>query len=238
MLHRIEIAGIPVDVEFKDIKNIHLSVLPPEGDVRVAAPSRMNLDGIRVFLITRLSWIRQQRKKFEEQEREPIREYIERESHYLWGKRYLLSVEENEQPTQVRALHSQIKLNISADADRNKRDAVVAAWYRDELRRVAEPLIETWEERLGVKVERLFVQRMRTMWGSCNPDARSIRLNTELAKKPQECLEYVVVHEMLHMLEPTHSERFQSLLDVHLPQWRGVKELLNRLPFGEVNDAS
>jgi predicted metal-dependent hydrolase len=236
MQRRLEIGDVTVEVEFKDIKNVHLSVQPPCGEVRVAAPLRMNLDTVRLHVISKLSWIRQQCRKFQEQEREPMREFIERESHYLWGKRYLLSVEESDLPPSVQALHSQIKLNIRAAAERDKREAVVAAWYRDEVRRVAEPLIKTWEPRLGVTVDRLFVQHMKTMWGSSNPEARSIRLNTELAKKPQECLEYVVVHEMLHLVEPAHSDRFRGLLSQHLPQWQGVRDLLNRLPVGGGHD--
>ena len=227
---QIAFGDITVDVVRKDIKNIHLSVYPPNGRVRIAAPSRMRLDTIRVFAISRLGWIKQQQKKLQEQERETPREYVDRESHDLWGKRYLLKVIEGDAAPSVALQHSRMLLRVRPGTDAKKKQAIVEAWYRRQLKAALPPLIARWEPLLEVKVERFFVQRMKTKWGSCNHGARTIRLNTELAKKPRECLEYIVVHEMTHLLEPTHNARFVALMDQCMPQWRFYRDQLNRLP--------
>jgi hypothetical protein len=230
MAATIQLGDIPVDVVLKDIKNVHLSVYPPTGRVRISAPRRMSLDTIRLFAISRLDWIRRQQAKLREQERETAREYIDRESHYLWGKRYLLTVSEEDAPPRVERKHSRLVLRVRPGTDRAQRQAVVEGWYREQLKAAVPPLLAVWQPRLGVHVERFFVQRMKTKWGSCNPNAATIRLNTELAKKPPECLEYIVVHELVHLIEPTHSPRFIALMDRHLPQWQHRRQVLNRLP--------
>ena len=230
MVTQIAFGDISVDVVLKDIQNIHLSVYPPSGRVRIAAPSRMRLDTIRVFAISRLGWIKQQQKKLQEQERETPREYVDRESHYVWGKRYLLKVIEGDAAPSVALQHNRMLLRVRPGTDAKKKRAIVEAWYRWQLKKAVPPLIARWEPLVGVKVERLFVQRMKTKWGSCNHAARTIRLNTELAKKPQECLEYIVVHEMTHVLEPTHNACFVALMDQFMPQWRFYRDQLNRLP--------
>jgi len=230
MVTQIAFGDITVDVVLKDIKNIHLSVYPPNGRVRISAPSRMRLDTIRVFAIARLGWIKQQQKKLQEQERETPREYVDRESHYVWGKRYLLKVIEGNEAPSVALQHSRMLLRVRPGTDAKKKQAIVEAWYRRQLKNAVPPLIARWEPLMGVKVERFFVQRMKTKWGSCNHDARSIRLNTELAKKPRECLEYIVVHEMTRVLEPTHNARFVSLMNQFMPQWKFYQGQLNRLP--------
>jgi predicted metal-dependent hydrolase len=206
-------------------------VHPPTGRVRIAAPTRMKLDTIRVYAISKLGWIRDQQAKLQKQDRETRREYIDRESHYLWGKRYLLQVREAERPPSVDLRHRRIVLQVRKGANEKRRRAIMEAWYRDQLRREALPLISDWQGRLGVKVERLLVQRMRTKWGSCNTRVGRIRLNTELAKKPRECLEYVIVHELLHLLERTHNARFVAMMDRHLPHWRQLRQQLNTEPL-------
>lgn len=230
MTATLELGGISLDVVRKDIKNVHLSVYPPTGRVRIAAPLRMSNDTIRLFAIAKLGWIKQQQRKLREQERESRREYLDRESHYVWGRRYLLRVVEKDAAPGVRIQHGTLLLHIRPRADDKKREAAVAAWYRQLLKAAIPPLIEGWESRLSITVNRFFVQQMKTKWGSCNPAARTIRLNTELAKKPRECLEYIVVHEMVHLLEPTHNPRFVALMDRFMPTWRDTRELLNRLP--------
>jgi predicted metal-dependent hydrolase len=227
---QIQLGEMPVDVVRKDIKNVHLSVHPPSGRVTIAAPSHMSLDSIRVFAITKLGWIRREQKKMREQEREAPREFLERESHYVWGKRYLLHVTEADAPPAIQLRHKRMQLQVRPGTSREKCQALVEEWYRHQIREAVSPLVERWENRLGVKVEKIFVQRMKTKWGSCNPSTHSIRLNTDLAKKPSECLEYLVVHELMHLLEPTHNARFQTLMDQHLPQWRSHRDTLNRLP--------
>lgn len=230
MVTKLKLGEIEVDVVLKDIKNIHLSVYPPNGRVRISAPSRMNLETIRVFAISRLGWIKKQRQKLQEQERETQREYIDRESHFVWGRRYLLKVIEAESMPFVELKPNQMILQVRPGLDESRRQAVVEEWYRRQLKDAAIPLIEEWEPKLGVNVEKLFVQRMKTKWGSCNTRKSTIRLNTELAKKPPECLEYLVVHEMVHLLEPTHNARFKELMDRFIPNWRFLRQQLNRLP--------
>jgi predicted metal-dependent hydrolase len=230
MALQIELGGITIDVVLKDIKNVHLSVHPPAGHVRISAPRRMSLDTIRVFAISKLDWIKQQQEKLREQERETPREYVERESHYVWGKRYLLTVSESDQPPAIELKHSRMLLRVRPGTDEDKRRAVVEAWYRERLKEAVPPLLARWQPLLGVQVERWFVKRMKTRWGSCNHRARTIRLNTELAKKPAECLEYIVVHELVHLLEPTHNARFVALMDRFMPRWQIHRQVLNRLP--------
>jgi predicted metal-dependent hydrolase len=227
---QLRLGDITIEVIKKDIKNVHLSVNPPSGAVRVSAPRRMRLDTIRVFAISKLDWITKQQQKLREQERETPREYVDRESHYVWGSRYLLSVVEQAEPRSVVLKPGRLVLSVRPGADRETREAVVAQWYREQVRAVAGDLIDQWSSVLGVEVDRVFVQQMKTRWGSCNPKAHSIRLNTELAKKPKGCLEYVVVHEMTHMLEATHNARFIALMNQFIPQWESRRQQLNRLP--------
>lgn len=230
MVTQIQLGDITVDVVRKDIKNIHLSVYPPSGRVRISAPSRMNLDTIRVFAVSKLDWIKRQQQKLQEQERETPREYLNRESHYVWGKRYLLQVMEDNKAPSVELRHSRMLLQVRPETDEWKKQAIVEEWYRNQVKQALPTIVAKWEPLLGVKVERFFVQRMKTKWGSCNPKKGHIRLNTDLAKKPRECLEYIVVHEMVHLLEPTHNYRFRALMDQFLPKWQYYREELNRLP--------
>lgn len=226
----LQLGDLAVDVMLKDIKNVHLSVHPPTGRVRIAAPLRMNMDTIRLFAISKLGWIKQQQRKLREQEREPAREYLERESHYVWGKRYLLQVIENGGAASVELKHNKLLLHMRPETAEGKRHALVDGWYREQIKSAAPGLIAKWEPLMSVSVAKFFVQRMRTRWGSCNPATHSIRLNTDLAKKPRECLEYIIVHEMLHLLEPTHNARFVALMDQFMPRWQHYREILNRLP--------
>jgi predicted metal-dependent hydrolase len=190
----------------------------------------MSLDTIRVFTISELGWIKQQQKKFREQERETPREYLDRESHYVWGRRYLMVLSESDEAPCVQLKHRKMFLRVRPGTEETKRETILQSWYRDQLREAVPPLIAKWEGRLGVRVARFFVQRMKTKWGSCAPASRSIRINTELAKKPRECLEYIVLHEMAHLLEPTHNARFVALMDRFMPMWQFHREMLNRLP--------
>jgi predicted metal-dependent hydrolase len=235
MITKIELGEISVEVVKKNIKNLHLSVYPPAGSVRISAPLRMNLETIRVFAISKLDWIKSQRRKLQAQEREAPREYLDRESHYVRGKRYLLKIIESDSSPVVELRPRQMLLRARPGASDKKKQALVEEWYREQLKQAVSVLISKWEPLLGVKVERFFVQRMKTKWGSCSPGSGSIRLNTDLAKKPPACLEYIVVHEMAHMLEPTHNGRFISLMDQFLPQWRFHREELNRLPVRHEN---
>ena len=230
MLSQVRLGDIEVDVVLKDIKNVHLSVHPPTGRVRIAAPKRMRIDTVRVFAISKLDWIKQQQTKLRAQERETPREYVDRESHYVWGKRYLLMLSERDEPPCIKLTHSRMLLSVRPGTDEDKRRALVEGWYREQLREGVPALLARWQPLLGVRVERFFVQRMKTKWGSCNHKAGTIRLNTELAKKPAECLEYIVLHELVHLMEPTHNARFVALMDRFMPRWQFHRQILNRLP--------
>ena len=230
MVKQIELGNITAEVILKDIKNIHLSVYPPHGKVRIAAPLRMELDTIRVFAISKLAWIKQQQKKLREQERETPREHLARESHYLWGQRYLLKVVEKEAAPQVGLKNKKLTLQIRPGTSAEKKADLLAEWYREQIRQKVPQLLDKWEPILNVKVSRYYVRHMKTKWGSCNPSAQSIRLNTELAKKPLECLEYIVVHELVHILERTHNHRFVALMDHVMPKWQYYRDMLNALP--------
>ena len=230
MAARVVIGDIPVDVVLKDIRNIHLSVHPPAGRVRLSAPVGMDIDTLRLYAISRLGWIKKQQRKLRGQERETPREYLNRESHYLWGKRYLLKIIEREVPSAVDVQHSAILLYVRPGSALEKKQSVLDEWYRKQLKVALPDLIEVWEKRIGVRVKELGIKKMKTKWGSCNPDARRIWVNLELAKKPKECLEYIVVHEMVHLLERHHNERFIALMDAMLPKWRSLRDDLNRLP--------
>jgi hypothetical protein len=230
MTEKFTLGDMEVEVTFKDIKNVHLSVYPPEGKVRISAPTRMDLDTVRVFAIGKLAWIKSRQKKLREQERETPRELLDRESHYVWGKRYLLQVIEREATPRVELTPGKMLLYVRSGTSVEKRREILDEWYREQLKIAVPPLLAKWEPLMGVRVKRFFVQRMKTRWGSCNPETGGIRLNSELAKKPPECLEYLVVHELTHLLEPTHNDRFMLLLERFIPRWKFHKEELNRLP--------
>ncbi|MDI9640018.1 SprT family zinc-dependent metalloprotease [Geitlerinema splendidum] len=227
---QVLLGDITVDVILKDINNIHLSVYPPDGAVRISAPSRMSIDSVRAYAISKLRWIKKQQKKLRSQERISPREYIDGESHYLWGKRFLLRVIESSSVPRVEIRARHLEMYVRPGSDRERRADVMQRWLRSQLKSAVPPIILKWEQKLSVEVSKVYVQRMKTKWGSCNFERRTIRLNTELSEKPRECLEYVLVHEMMHLLEPTHSRRFHNLMDQHFPKWKFYKDELNKLP--------
>ena len=229
---QIEIGGVPVEVVRKDIKNVHLSVHPPTGRVRIAAPARMGLETIRVFAVTKLPWIRRHQRKLAEQVREPAREYLHLESHYVWGRRRLLRVAHRTGRPSVALSARFITLYVPPHASAKLKAEVLHQWHKTLLHDAIPALIRRWEPRLGVRVKGYFLQRMKTKWGSCNHLAGHIRLNTELVKKPKDALEYVIVHEMVHLVVPDHSARFIDFLDTHWPGWRSTQRELNELPLG------
>lgn len=231
MVSELKLGDISVDVVLKDIKNVHLSVYPPTGRVRISAPSYMSMETIRVFAISKLDWIKKHQKVLEKQARETPRDFVDRESHFVWGKRYLLQLIEVEQSPAVTLKGNKMTLRVRPGTGTEKRHSILEIWYREQIKSAVPTLITKWEPRMEVSVDRFYVQRMKTKWGSCNHERRSIRLNTELARKPRECLEYLVVHEMAHLIEPTHNARFLALLDQFLPQWRTLRDGLNAFPL-------
>jgi len=231
MTEFIQIGDISIAVTRKNIKNVHLSVHPPEGRVTLSAPKETRLEVARAYAITKLGWIREQQEKLRHQDRETPREFIERESHYLWGRRHLLTVIERDAKPAVTVDHKRITLNVRPGSDHAKRASIIHEWHKSLLHEFIPTLISKWEPRLGVHVRAYFLQRMKTKWGSCNHKAGNIRLNTELVKKPKDLIEYVVVHEMLHLAEPTHSDRFVAMLTDQFPTWREARAELNELPL-------
>jgi predicted metal-dependent hydrolase len=233
MAETIQLGDIAIEVRRKDIMHVHLSVHPPNGRVTLVAPKGTRSEVARAYASSKLGWIRDQQAKLQGQARETPRQFIERESHYLWGRRYLLSVEEKKGKPTVRLDHRVITLTVRPGSDRGKRAAVMHEWHKSLLHAAVPELVRKWEPKLGVEVAGYFLQRMKTRWGGCNYRSRTIRLNTELVKKPRDLLEYVVVHEMLHLIEPTHSERFLTLMSRQYPTWREARVELNELPLGE-----
>ena len=232
----IEVQGIAVEVVRKDIKNFYIGVHPPSGRVRVSAPLRLGDDAVRMAVISRLGWIRRQQAAFEGQERQSQREFVTGESHYFKGRRYRLDVVERDCPPRVWLLNNtRIGLSVRPNADRDTREAVVYRWYRQYLRSELPPLLEKWEAKLGVSVNEVGIRKMKTLWGSCNVEAKRIWLNLELAKKPSSCLVYILVHEMVHLLEREHNDRFHELMNGFLPQWRTYRDTLNRAPLVHEN---
>lgn len=230
MLEQLELSELSIDLVRKQIKNVHLSVYPPTGRVRVAAPEEMNLETIRAFAATKLSWIRKHQRKQITQKREPKREFLERESHYLWGKRYLLSIAEDNKPPKVEIRHKKINLTTRPNATARKRESVIENWYREQLAEVMPSVVSKWEKIVGAAVIDWQIRKMKTKWGSCVPEKGKIIVNLELAKKPRECLDYIVAHEIVHLLEPTHNNRFKSLMNLFVPQWKEHRIVLNRIP--------
>ncbi|TDK65837.1 M48 family metallopeptidase [Sapientia aquatica] len=231
MNETIQLGEISITVTRKDIKNVHLTVHPPDGRVTLAAPSNTRLEVARAYAISKLAWIREQQRKLECQARETPRQFIERESHRVWGRRYLMTVDYQDVKPSVFLSNKRIKLIVRPGCSAEKRAEVMHEWHKSLMHEVVPPLIQKWERKLKVNVSGYFLQRMKTKWGSCNHAAGNIRLNTELVKKPKDLLEYVIVHEMAHLIEPTHSDRFIAILDEHYPRWREARLELNELPL-------
>jgi predicted metal-dependent hydrolase len=234
MAEVIEIGDIVINVTRKDVKNVHLSVHPPDGRVTLVAPRSTRVDVARAYAITKIGWIRQQRERLRSQAREAPRQFVGRETHFLWGRRHLLRVTEKEAKPAIKLDHRTIHLQVRLGTSRDGRDKVMHEWHLQLLHSVVPSLIRKWEASIGVEVRGYFLQRMKTKWGSCNSARKTVRLNTELVKKPRDLLEYVIVHEMVHILEPTHSQRFFALLSEHFPNWADARRELNELPIPQL----
>jgi predicted metal-dependent hydrolase len=230
-INTIELGDIAIAVVRKNIKNIHLRIYPPAGNVLISAPLHMNLDTIRVFAISKLDWIEKHQQKMHSRVRETPREFVDRENHYLWGKCYPIDLLELDARSQLELRHDVFLLQVSPGADIVTKRAIFDEFYRQQMEAAIPPLIDKWERLMGVTITSFSVRKMKTKWGSCTPSLGTIRFNLELAKKPVECLEYVVVHELVHLLEPSHNHRFVAFMDAFLPEWRCDRDELNRLPI-------
>ena len=231
MREMLHIGDLAIEVTRKDIKNVHLSVHPPNGRVTLVAPNATRLEVARAYAVSKLVWIREQQRKLECQARETPRQFVERESHHVWGRRYLMTVDYRDVKPSVVLSNKRVTLTVRPGSSADKRAEVMHEWHKSLLHEVVPQLIQKWEQKLKVRVSGYFLQRMKTKWGSCNHAKGNIRLNTELVKKPKDLLEYVVVHEMAHLIEPTHSDRFISILAEHYPSWREARAELNELPL-------
>lgn len=231
MADTIRLGGLTVALTRKDVKHVHLSVHPPDGRVTLVAPLATRTEVARAYALSRLGWIRHQQARFRCQPRETPRQFVERESHFLWGRRRLLSVVEKDVKPFVQLGHRKITLTVRPGSGRSQREKVMHEWHKALLHEAVPPLLRKWGAKLGVRVAGYFLQRMKTRWGGCNHRSGTIRLNTELVKKPKDLLEYVVVHELAHLVEPTHSERFVALMTRHYPAWQVARAELNELPL-------
>jgi len=231
MVEQITLGDISIALTRKQVKHVHLSVHPPNGRVTMVVPTGTRLVAARAYAISKLRWIKGQRLRLLSQPRETAREFVNRESHSLWGRRYLLTVREAKERPSVVAKNRRLVLTVRPGASKAKRSEVMHEWHKQLLHEAVGPLLAKWQAKLGVKASAYFVQRMKTKWGACNHRDRNIRLNTELVKKPKDLLEYVIVHELVHLIEPKHSDRFMTLMDRHYPHWREARSELNALPL-------
>lgn len=234
MAQQLTIGKLSITVIKKAIKNLHIAVLPPDGKVRVSAPKNLNDDRIRMAVVQRLTWIKKQQQAFQAQVRQSDREMVGGESHYLWGRRYLLEVvyrQGRHQLTQQGKM--KLRLYVSPDTSQENRQKVIQAYYREQLKEQLTPLLAQWQKKLKVSSSFVGIKRMKTKWGSCNTQSKRIWINLELAKKPPECLEYILVHELVHLLERHHSDRFLALMDRYLPNWSDTRQLLKDTPIAD-----
>jgi predicted metal-dependent hydrolase len=229
----LTVRGIDIDVIYKDIKNLHIGVYPPLGRVRVAAPQRLDDDRVRLAVIQRLPWIKKQREQLSKAQRQTKREMVTGESHYVWGIRCRLRVIERPGRAHVELDGGRLLLYVPEDTDEDARLSVLQRWQREQLRARIPALVARWELVIGRTVPKWSIRRMKTKWGSCNRETGHIWFNVELAKKHPDCLEYIVVHEMTHLLERNHGERFTKLMDRHMPDWRSRRDQLNDAPLAE-----
>lgn len=230
------VSGIEVELIRKNIKNLHLGVYPPNGRVRIAIPLHIDDEAARLAVVNKLAWIKKRIEIFENQSRLSEPEVLSGESWYFFGQRLKLAVVASREKPQVRRIKkSQLELHVSSRSSKEFRLKVINRWYRKELQLATEPIIAKWESRIGVKVEALGIKRMKTKWGSCNQQNGRIWINSELAKKPIECLEYIVVHELIHLIESSHNENFEKLLDKYLPNWKSISQTLNATPLAHEN---
>ncbi|WP_313813360.1 SprT family zinc-dependent metalloprotease [Glutamicibacter sp.] len=226
------VAGLDIEVVRKDIKNMHISVYPPQGRIRVAAPHRTTEDAIRIAIVQRLSWIKNQRKHLREAERQSERRMLSGESHYVWGQRYILDVSKQSGAYAVEPKGNTLWVITPKGTDAAGRFGALDRWYRRELKAALPALLEKWQPILGVNAEKYVVRRMKTKWGTCVTGSRTIWFNPELAKKDPRCLEYIVVHELVHLIEKGHGKKFVALMDQYLPDWRARRQELNDAPLG------
>ncbi len=232
---RMQVGTINMQLNRKDIKNLHISVLPPDGRVRVSAPLAMTETAIRMAVINRIPWIKKQKNNFSKQPRQSPREIVTGECHYLWGKRHRINVIERAGRHEIKLSKNKLYLYVNPNTSLENRELVLSQYYRFELKKRIDELLLYWKDIIGISLSSFGIKKMKTKWGSCNIEAKRIWLNLELAKKPPECLEYILVHELLHLTQRKHNERFKASIDKFLPDWSERRDLLNRMPLAYSN---
>jgi len=231
-LPTINVSGIKIYIVKKQIKNLHLSILPPDGKVRISAPEKSTNESIHLFVASRINWIKKQRKKFNDQERETIRDYVSGETHFLWGRKYRLEViSKNTHSKVVLNGNEKITLFVRPETSRSKKEKILYQWYRNIIRQEAGKIFQKWEKKMKVKAKDKGIRKMKTRWGTCNYKTKKILLNLELVKKPSWCLEYIIVHELLHLFERQHNENFVRLMNTYMAKWKFYREELNKFPL-------
>lgn len=234
MISNLKVGSINIEIHRKDVKNLNITVHPPMGDVRVSVPLNMSETALRMAVIARLAWIKKQQNDFTNQRRQSKREMISGESHYLWGKHYRINIIEQYGKHYIETNGQWLNLYVSPSATIENRRKVIEGFYRIELKKAIDTLLIKWQPRLDVKVKAYGIRKMKTKWGSCNTDASRTLFNLELAKKPYECLEYIVVHELIHLLVRTHNDEFKAFMDHQLPDWKQRKALLKDQPLTDI----
>jgi len=228
-----QIVAIDVEIVRKKIKNLHIGCYPPKGRVRVAVPEHVSDDAIRLAVLTRMPWIRRKQAHFLKQERQPPRRYVSGETHYLFGRPVRLEVQEWNKKVHrfARQGSDRLRLNVPEGSAPEQLCRWMEAWMKAELRKLSAPRVEYWSARMGVGPRKWGIRPMKTKWGSCNADKRIVWLNSELAKKPERAIDYVIVHELAHLVSPVHDRKFTQVLDREIPRWRDVRRELNQLPL-------
>lgn len=227
----LKVGDLSMDVYRKDIKNLHISVMPPEGRVRLSVPEKMTVTALRMAVISRIPWIRKQQKSFADQPRQSKREMVSGESHYLWGKHYRLDIVETTGKHGVSVGDRTLRMTINPATTQDNRIKLLNEFYRSLLKKRLEEISPEWIQVIGVEPSCISVKRMKTKWGSCNTSSKRILLNLDLTRKAPECLEFILVHELVHLHERHHNERFQALMSKYLPDWRERRNLLNSSPL-------
>lgn len=227
-MEEIELSGITISVLKKEIKNMYIRVIPPDGKVEITAPYTVSDDAIRRFAISKISWVKKQKKSFEEQSRQTRRQYITGESYYLWGRRYRLDVRYSNTGNQVFLSGGKLILQVRKESTSRQRENILNEWYRKQMKQIVPDVLAKCESIVGIQADEWHIKNMRTKWGTCNVDKKRIWLNLQLVKKTPECLEYVIIHELVHLLERNHNDKFCEYMNRFCPNWREVKESLNQ----------
>lgn len=235
-MNRIVVGGVDIQVTKKQIKNMYIRVLPPDGTVVISAPKYTSDDALRMFAVSRIAWVKKQKQSFIDQSRQTKRQYVSGESYYVWGRRYRLEVMYSSVRNNIHISGNKLVLQVRKESTDVQRETILNEWYRNQLKLAIPPILEKCENIVGVHAAEWHIKNMRTKWGSCIPEHKRIWLNLQLVKKSPECLEYVITHELVHLLERNHSEKFREYMDIYYSSWKFAKENLNQQTLDHIDD--